>query len=175
MDDDVRSLSATEAREYLQILDREIEMLMCQRRDLAEAKRLDLAYDRKLEIHTLERTGVVRGTDEAAGLMETREFPMIERARTLTEEEALQFLRYLEREIEEETDRREWLNRTNRGELADQVEAEVVALTRVHRAFESLLLRTPDGQQDLFGSGLPKQTGDMRQDQLASETEKASG
>lgn len=55
MDDDVRSLSATEAREYLQILDREIEMLMCQRRDLAEAKRLDLAYDRKLEIHTLER------------------------------------------------------------------------------------------------------------------------
>lgn len=86
---------------------------------------------------------------------------MIERARTLTEEEALQFLRYLEREIEEETDRREWLNRTNRGELADQVEAEVVALTRVHRAFESLLLRTPDGQQDLFGSGLPKQTGDM--------------
>lgn len=55
MDDDVRSLNVTEVREYTQILDREIEMLTSQRRNLAEAKRLDLAYERKLEIHTLER------------------------------------------------------------------------------------------------------------------------
>ena len=44
MDDDVRSLSAAEVREYIRILDREIEMLICQRRSTdargpAEAER----------------------------------------------------------------------------------------------------------------------------------------
>lgn len=81
---------------------------------------------------------------------------MIDCARSLSEGEALAFLAYLEREIEEETDRREWLHRTNRSELAEKFEAEVVALTRVHRAFVNLLLRTPDGQLPLFGSGPPE-------------------
>lgn len=55
MEDDVRPLSATEVREYIQILDREIEMLTSQRREHVDVNRLDLACDRKLEIHTLER------------------------------------------------------------------------------------------------------------------------
>lgn len=53
MEDVARALSAPEAAEYLRFLDLELEKLIFQRRELVAADRVDLAYDRKLEIAML--------------------------------------------------------------------------------------------------------------------------